>query len=416
MEIGRIYERVEITDISPLGSGFAKCDGMGVFVPGAVTGDVCTFEITEVKKSYATARLLSVDEPSSRRCDVGCLNFPACGGCTMRHIDYALECDIKESFVKGALSKAGLRDVKVKPIIAPFEDGFRNKATFRLEGGSAGFYSEGSHSIVPLMGEACPIVPESFSRIAEMAARLCLRAEKLTVRASTKGELHLSFEGGSAEELMECADTLRCEFPCVTGVTLLRDGEPAELIHGERYLISELCGLKFRISPEAFFQVNYEGAEAMMDKVIEYAGRCEFDTCADLFCGTGVIGLLLASRYPERRFVGLEINPRSVEDAERNRRINKIKNIDFICKDAAKVEGQFELSVVDPPRRGLSSFMVKSLTRFMPKAIIYVSCNPATLARDAALLADKGYVIEEATPVNMFPRSGHCEVVCLLRR
>ncbi len=421
LETGKIYDGVLMEDMSPLGSGFARCDGLGVFVSGAVTGDLCTIEIKKVNKSYADATLLSVDEPSHLRCEAGCALFLRCGGCTLRHIEYGAECALKESFVKSAFSKAGLKEVKVQSIIAPKPEGFRNKGTFRIENGKAGFYLESSHTFVPLWDKVCPVMPGIFSAIAKRAAELCFESEAeataLTVRSSTDGKLHLSFAGCKEGNcIKDAAEALAGEFSEISGVTLLRESEEAELLCGERYLTSQLGGLKFRISPEAFFQVNYEGAEALMDKVAEYAGRCNFNSCADLFCGTGVIGLLLASRYPDRHFTGIEINPRAVEDAKRNRRLNKLGNIDFLCADASTVRGKFELAVVDPPRRGLSSFMVKTLLRLSPEAVIYVSCNPSTLARDAALLAENGYVIEEATPVNMFPRSGHCETICRLSR
>ena len=416
----------EITDCTVLGAGVARCDGCAVFVKGAVTGELCRFVIREVKKTFASADLIEVISRSDKRTKSDCPIHESCGGCTLRHVTKEYEAEIKENTVRSAFSKAGLRDVNVKPCLMPSAERYRNNVQLHFDVcGNVGFFEEESNTVCPLSSAGCRVIPTLLEEIGIASGEIIKKLhlpypEKLAMRLSTDENVcvSLTYDKDSRGK-HRFADELTKRFPAVSGVSArLRCESAYSLVKGERYIETSLMGLRFRISPEAFFQVNYEGAELLFGKVAEYAAKCDFTYCADLYCGTGVIGMILAHLYRGARFTGVEINAEAVEDARMNAKLNRIDNIDFYCGDAGRfaAEKSPELVVLDPPRRGLSDRMIKVITDISPQSVIYVSCNPFTLARDAKKLCDFGYKIYEATPVNMFPRSGHVETAVLLCR
>lgn len=412
----------KIEEITILGRGVCKADGFVIFVDGAVCGDRCKIRVTDVKKSYATAVFTEMIEKSERRVEPECPYFPFCGGCVHRCISYSDECQIKENAVRRALLKVSLSDENVKPLIATKDEGYRNKAVFHFDGGNVGFYAAGSNKLVPFSDALCGIYPPSFHKIATDSAEYFsdkkTAADSLTLRVSTDGKICAVIDSKmNDKDARAYAEYIKGRHGEISGVLSVR-GKNRELSHeiGDKHIMSTLAGLKFRISPEAFFQVNYDGAEKIAEIVLNFAEKCSFTKCVDLYCGTGTLGIILASRFKNSSFTGVEINKSAVKDAKYNAELNGIQNIEFFCGDAAKyaAENKPELAVVDPPRRGMSGEAVKILTDMHPDNIIYVSCNPSTLARDAARLADHGYKISEAVPINMFPRSEHVECVMLL--
>lgn len=414
-----------IVDCTPLGAGIAKIDGCAVFVGGALSGEKCRFEITEVHKRFATARLLEIVESSCHRQAIDCPVFGTCGGCTLRHTSPSLECDIKRSSVIGALRALKPTDALVRETAMP-SDARRNGAHFHFDkDGSFGFFEEGSSTLCRLPESGCMLLPREFCDIARDVSRACVDAklkapQELFVRRATDGRICVCVTGDLTErEAVVTAESVMSSHSSVSGfLTRGKLSEPYRLVQGERHIESRLSGLCFRISPEAFFQVNYKGAELLFDRVLEYASRCEFSYCADLYCGTGTIGIMLAAHFPNARFTGVEINESAVRDAKFNAKLNGVGNIDFYCDDAARFASEHspELTVLDPPRRGLSQNMLATVLTIMPQSIIYVSCNPFTLARDLKALREAGYAIRELSPINMFPRSSHTETVCLLAR
>lgn len=416
----------KIVDNTVLGAGIAKIDGCAVFINGAVKGDVCRFVITEAKKNFAVGKLIEIISEGNVRILPDCPLFESCGGCTLRHIKEEYEAAIKENTVRSAFSKAGLREVNVNPTVMPCVVRYRNNVQLHFDkDGNSGFYEESSNTVCPLTKAGCAVIPKVLEDIGIASSVICKEQklpfpEKLALRLSTDGNVSIAVTyGDNIAGCEKLADELTWRFQCITGVSAKSSGDSSYTsIRGDRYLETTLCSLRFRVSPEAFFQVNYEGAELLFAKVTEYAERCKFTHCADLYCGTGVIGMILASRYRDARFTGVEINPEAVEDAKRNAEMNRIGNIDFYCGDAARfaAENKPELVIVDPPRRGLSDRMIEVIKDISPENVIYVSCNPFTLARDVKKLCGFGYKIYEVTPVNMFPRTGHVECVVSLTR
>ncbi|MBR6807034.1 MAG: 23S rRNA (uracil(1939)-C(5))-methyltransferase RlmD [Clostridia bacterium] len=414
---------VKIEDTTLMGAGVAKIDGGVVFVDGCVEGDVCEIEITDVKKNFSSAMCRNMISESKDRCDSDCSHYPDCGGCVFRHVKFEYENSVKENAVRSALKKSGLEVEKFNGILYGSAERFRNKATFHFaKNGDGGFCEHDSRRVVAV--DDCVSCPEIFSEIAAVMTELIrdgLRApDEMALRVSADREVSVAITGKLSEaEKGKIAMCLCSRFPNIVGISVrATEKEKYKAVMGEKHVTGKLFDLRFRISPEAFFQVNYEGAEKLFGEVIRMAEKCSFTKCADLYCGTGTIGMLLASRFRDASFTGVEINREAVADAKYNAKLNGLKNIKFHCGDAAEYASSEspELVVVDPPRRGLSDGMIDVLCKLAAENVIYVSCNPFTLTRDLKKLCEFGYEINEVTPVNMFPRSEHCEVIVSMTR
>lgn len=420
--IGEKYT-VMIEDTTILGAGVAKIDGGAVFVNGTLKGDKCDIVITDAKKNFANAECAKLLSPSAYRRESDCPYFPACGGCVHRHASFEYENEVKENAVRSALKKSGLEAEKFNSIRYGNAERFRNKVTFHFaKNGDVGFYEHDSRRVVA--AEDCISCPKIFSDIAATISELIkggLRSpDEMSLRVSADGDVAVAVTGKLSEaEKGKIAMSLCSRFSNIVGISARpTEKDKFKAVMGEKHVNGKLFDLNFRISPEAFFQVNYEGAELLFGEVIRMAEKCSFTKCADLYCGTGTIGMLLASRFPDASFTGVEINREAVADAKHNAKQNGLRNIRFHCGDAAEYASSEspELVVVDPPRRGLSDGMIDVLREIGAENVIYVSCNPFTLARDLKKLVEFGYKIGEVTPVNMFPRSEHCETVVSLER
>lgn len=440
--------RAEITDMNENGMGITRIsllshvegtphtDNCIVFVSGAVTGDICDLRITEQKKNYAIGEIVSLVKLAHTRCDSGCSAYSGCGGCTLRHVTFDAENQCKRQTVVNAFRRTGLREVPVRETLHTMPEHYRNKAILHCGyancGRFFGYFSEKTNTLVN--GIPCPLLPDSFNAIAQfindaLSSLNGIEFESLYLRCTEKGEFSVIFhvrDGASAKHLRESGFvwTLTERFPDICGIltNVGKEFSEPQVLYGKRELIDNLAGLKFIVSPEGFWQVNHSAAELLAEKVLEYAGRIEFDTCIDLYCGSGTFGLILASALDRKgaEYYGVELNPRSIEDAKRNAALNGIENITFFCGDAAdfrkKIDTKRGLAIIDPPRAGCSPQMLRNLVALSPTDIIYVSCSPNTLSRDCSKLVEAGYTIIEATPVNMFPRTRHVESVVLMSR
>jgi len=429
---------LSFTDTSLLGAGVAHIDTLAVFCPGAVAGDTAEIEITEVRKNYANARLVRLIDESPGRIPPDCGIFGRCGGCLFRHIRYTEEARLKEKAVHAALRRT-VREECFEPIFCDTPSCYRNKVVFHLdEEFRHGYYAAQSHAHLYPADGRCHLHPEIFDRIAvTSAAILRTLSEKSSFRFCALG-LRRAESGQCTAVLYAQKDTpdalsaaklwakaLTEEHPEIIGA-FYGSGAPEDgdtrirCLCGEGYLSDRFLSLTLRISPAAFYQVNHAVAERLCETAAEFAALQPGETAADLYCGTGTIGLTLASLSPAAQVVGIEINESAVRDAEANAKLNHLQNIRFRCGDSATAERDglhFDCIVIDPPRKGCSPEMLEALVRLNPARIVYVSCNPATLARDAAELAKAGWQITRAKPFDMFPRTGHVEtVVCLTRK
>ena len=448
MKKGDILE-LDVTDINNLGCGVGRADGKVVFVKGAVTGDRVRASIIKDNKSYAVGRLDAVLCPSSHReRDEFCTAPLSCGGCVYRHVSYGHELTVKKNHVRAAFDKLGLSDVTVLDVVGTMQThGYRNKAQYPVIstklGMRSGFYASKTHTVIPV--EHCSIQNPIFADITGAVCELC---DELGITAydelSGKGLLrHIYLRIAEAtDEVMLCmvinGSSLPCEkqftdeiirrFPNIISVMLNENTENTNVVlgkkyrtlYGKAYIEDILCGLRFRISPDSFYQVNRRGAELLYSLAKDAAALTGNELLADLYCGTGTIGLSMAASV--RELIGIEIVEGAVECAKQNAEYNGITNAKFFCGDASKPQTVLnatggkcpDVVVIDPPRKGSTRELVECLAELGVPKVVYASCDATTLARDCVWFREMEYDIGAVQPVDMFPRTGHVEsVVCL---
>ena len=406
---------VEITDMNRGGFGIARVDGAVTFVEGAVDGDVCEIAGTGGGKNFRTARVASLSEPSAFRCDPACGAFGECGGCALRHIAYGHELEVKRRSVAQAFRRVGMT-VDVPEVLYAQPDGYRNKATFHRDG-TLGFYKKDSREgIYPASGRCALLAPE-FDAIREFADGYAhADVEVLELRRGDGGEICAAARlSGDAPSF---ADALMTAFPAVVSVWEISGKAKYTLVRGAREIHITLGGVRFTVVPSAFFQVNTAGAELLVGAVREFAALSEREKCADLYCGCGTFALTLAAAYPKSRVIGIEIVGDAIDCAKRSAAWGGFENARFYEGDAAafgdRLDG-VDTVVVDPPRAGLSKSLVRQLLALAPERIVYISCNPETLARDAAALSEE-YALGQVLCVDMFPRTANVETVVSLKK
>ena len=440
-----------VIDINNLGCGVCRHDGKVVFVKGAVTGDTVSATVIKDNKSFAVAKLDDILVPSPMRAtEQFCSAALSCGGCVYRHITYEHEKQIKYNHVRSAFDKAGLSDVRVLDVLCAGKTaGYRNKAQYPVahtkSGMRSGFYASKTHNIVP--ADVCSIQHPSFAPITRAVCELC---DRFGISAydeiSGKGLLrHIYLRiGERTGQIMLClvinGKRLPCEdeivgalkeqFPNIVSIIINENtentnvvlGKSFRVLWGQSYIEDELCGLRFRISPESFYQVNREGAELLYGLAKELAGLDGTQLLADLYCGTGTIGLSMA--HAAKGLIGIEIVAGAVECAEQNALFNGITNASFSCGDAGNPQTILDAAggtrpdvvIIDPPRKGSTRELISCLAELGVPRVVYVSCDATTLARDCAWFRDAGYDIGDVRPVDMFPRTGHVESVVRLTR
>ncbi len=447
-----------IEDINNLGAGVSHLeDGRVVFVRGAVTGDKIKAKIIKLNTNFAVARLEEIISPSDfRENECFCTVSESCGGCVYRHITYEHEKEIKKNYVKHAFIKAGLPDVVINDVHSTNKTkAYRNKAQYPFamtkNGIVAGFYASKTHNVVPAF--ECALQPKIFGEILRDVCDFA-NDNKLTVynEETGKGLLrHLYMRiGEQTGQIMLCivinGEKMPCEskfvemftekYNCISSIQINSNikntnvvlGDKYRVISGERYIEDILCGVRFRITPESFYQVNHDGAEILYGLAKEKAmkGNDNKISLVDMYCGTGTIGLSMADISNE--IVGVEIVEGAVECAKVNAKLNDFENAKFYAGDAKDIESLFasveaqhgtlnlDVVILDPPRKGCTPEVIEFLSSRNIKHIVYVSCDADTLARDCKMFTNLGYTIGEVDPVDMFPRTGHIEnVVCLNR-
>lgn len=442
--------RLEITAFTSLGSGIGRFEQMAVFVDGTAPGDVITAHIIKVKKNYAIGKVIKFHKKAKCRIESDCPVDSRCGGCAYRHINYEKELEIKKQGVNDAMKRIGGIETECEEILhIEKPEHYRNKAQIPVgmsEDGKiiAGFYSKKSHRIIN--HSDCKLQHRDFAVVTE-AVKKYIYENPVTIYNEETGvgllrHIYLR-KGVKTGDIMVCLVINGDSIPRkeklferleetglrITSVVLNKNkkdtnvvlGEECEVIYGSDFIEDELCGLLFRISPLSFYQVNPEGTELLYNKAASYAGLTGDEVLLDLYCGAGTIGLTMAKKA--KQVIGVEIIPQAIENAKENARLNNIENVRFICDDAkgaAKTlynEGiRPDVIVVDPPRKGCSRDVLETISKMSPDRIVYVSCDPATLARDCAVMKELGYEVKRLSAVDMFPRTVHCESVALLSR
>lgn len=443
LEKNKIY-RARIEGYTSEGLGVARIDGQAVFVHRALRGEDCDVLLLKVLKNAAFGKVVKVHEPSSHRVEPDCPYYGKCGGCDFRHMDREEELYAKKTRVQDALRRIGGSDVQVEEILAGERLHYRNKSQFPIAAdGTVGFYKARSHQVIPV--ENCLLqkvdtnnVQLKFDRYIRLYNVSCYDERTrqgllrhLYVRTNGAGEslVCIFANGRELPHEAELVALLREASPRIVGVVLGVNTQPTGAILGKEYrtlwgtdvLTDELCGLTFRLSVPSFYQVNREMAEVLYDKAVEFAALTGTETVLDLYCGAGTITQVMARHAG--RVIGAEIVPEAIEDAKANAERNGVENVEFFCGDASAVAADFaakglrpDVICVDPPRKGLAPEVVRAAAQMAPRRIVYVSCDPATLARDVKLFAAEGYGAVRAAAVDMFPGTANVESVVALER
>jgi len=441
---------VEITGITAEGSGVGRVDGMAVFIPNTIEGEIIEAKILKVQKNFAHAKIEKIMKPSKDRIEPDCEVYYQCGGCVFRHESYTAECQTKWQRVADALKRIGKIDVTPEPIVGATEiSGYRNKAQYPVgmdENGKLkmGFYAERSHRIVDF--RACNLHPAEFEKILLVFEEFITKTATTVYNETTKkgvlrhiyirkafgtGEIMVCpvINGNRIKEEMLLVEMLTAAVPEIKSIVINKNkadnnvvlGNDNRKIFGEAFITDILCGLKIKLSPLSFYQVNSAQAEKLYKIAKEYADP-KGKTVLDLYCGAGTIGLSMADVAGE--IIGVEILPSAVEDAKENAMQNNIQNARFICDDAAGAAEKLaeegikpDVVLLDPPRKGCEAELIETIvTKLCPEKVVYVSCDPATLARDCEIFEQKGYKVKKVAPVDMFPRTRHVEAIVLLQR
>lgn len=448
IEKDQVYQ-LEISSLGHSGEGIGKVDGFTVFVEDAIPGDLIKVKITTLKKNYGIGKLLEIINPSKDRVSPKCPVADTCGGCQIMYMDYGAQLETKRVMVEETLKRIGKIDVPVKPTLGmenPYE--YRNKAQFPvgvMDGKAIlGFYKKGSHDIVdteychiqsPINEEIVKVIKkyiEDFGvEVYDEKNNTGLIRHVVTKVGFTTGEVMVVIvtNGKKLPNKEELIKNLKENVVGLKSVvqninkknTNVIFGETTFTLYGEDKIVDYIGDLKFNISAKSFYQVNPAQTKVLYDKALEYANLTGEERVFDIYCGIGTISLFLAKKA--REVHGIEVVESAIEDAKENATINNLVNTNFHVGRAEIVVPKLyedgiraDVVVVDPPRKGCEESVLETIVNMEPKRVVYVSCNPATLARDLAYLDDRGYKTVEVQPVDMFPHSSHVETVVELQR
>ncbi len=448
VDAGKIYD-IKIGSLGSSGEGVGRFNGFTVFIPTALPGERVKVKIQEVKKSYATGKLLELLEASPAREKPQCPIYEACGGCQLQHVAYHEQLKLKQQQVQDAIERIGhLKGLKVLPTMGAENPwNYRNKVAFPIgrEKGKTiiGCFAQGSHRIID--ASRC-LIQDNVNNEAINAVRDIMDKLGISVYDEDKHRgimRHVVARTGVNGQLMvvlvtatdklprekELVKMLRSRLPQLVSIqqniqTYRNNvilGRDTKILWGAPTIKAALGKYRFNVSARSFFQVNTRQAERLYDKALEYAQLTGKETVIDAYCGTGTISLYLAQKA--HKVYGVEIVSPAIRDAEKNARENNVRNAEFIVGDCTKVMPRLyqqgirpDVVVVDPPRAGCTEQVLQTFANMNPCRIVYVSCNPATLARDMAILDKLGYKAQKVQPVDMFSHTSHVETVVLLSK
>lgn len=439
---------IDIVDQGHEGQGVGKIDGFTVFIEGALPGETVEAKIVKTASSHAFGKLLNILEQSQDRIQPFCDVYKRCGGCHIQHMSYEAQLRFKTHRVREAVNRIGGLDVQINDTIGMSDPmNYRNKSQYPvgMQDGQVvmGFYAGRTHEIIS--GQHCSI--QHFVGIeAAHAVRDFISEKKIPVYDEKTGKgivrhivTRVGFETGESMVVLsansdklpfagELVDYVRSRVPEITSIvhninkknTNVVLGAKNMVLYGRDHIIDRIGEFKFKISPLSFFQVNPVQTKVLYDKALEYAGLTGDETVFDLYCGIGTISLFLSQKA--RKVYGVELVEPAVKDAVENARLNEVSNVEFICGETEKVVPKMvrkgvraDVVVLDPPRKGCEESLLETVVEMKPERIVYVSCNPATLARDLKILDEKGYKAKEIQPVDMFPHTYHVESIVLLQ-
>lgn len=444
------YIEMTITGLGHEGQGVGKYEGYTLFVPDSLPGDKIKIKVVKVNKNFGFGRLIEIIESSPNRVQSECLVYKQCGGCQLQHLSYTEQLEWKRTLVHDNLIRIGkIEDIIINPTIGMSNPwNYRNKSQVpfaEIEGGlAAGFYSKGTHQVIDM--NECLIQHEQNNRLVQIIRHISeeigitvynetthqgiLRHVIVRVGVTTDElMLILVTNGRDFKDKEELVKRIIEEVPNLTSLiqninelkTNVIMGKESTTLYGQDVIYDTIGDIRFAISPRSFYQVNPEQTKILYDKALEYAGLTGNETVIDAYCGIGTISLFLAQKA--KHVYGVEIVPEAIDDAKRNAKINGVTNVTFEVGTAEEILPEWKkrgisagVIVVDPPRKGCEQALLQAIIEIKPDRIVYVSCNPSTLARDLRILENGGYKAKEAQPVDMFPQTVHVETVVRIER
>ena len=453
-------DEVNITGYAHDGAGVGRVGGQVIFVPGALAGEKVLVEIKEGRKGVLRGTVQEVLFPAKERQTPACRLFPQCGGCQLQHVSYPGQLAIKEQIVRQALERiGGFKEVGVRPVLGMKKPwGYRNKGHFQVgydrreERIKLGFFAEGSHALVQ---GSCrhlfsPRVTSLLVYLEELLTAFRVKVEdvdkvnNVNAGAFTPGLRHLLireskandeilvvfiYSGKYCDEIEDISREIVRQYPEVVGICQSENkkkggpvlGNKVEILWGRDWLEEQIGPFTFRSSPASFLQINSIQTTVLYNQVLQYAALSGAEEIVDTYCGIGTISLFLAQKA--KKVTGIEIVPEAIVDAQKNAERNRVSNVEFKQGKAERLLPEMvvqgirpEVVIVDPPRKGCDRRLLEAIITVKPQRVVYVSCNPSTLARDLRILADGGYLLREVQPVDMFPQTGHVETVVLISR
>ena len=380
---------VTIIDEDNIGNGIAKINRHVIFIKYTLLDERVKIRITRLYKKYAIGEVISIIKKSDKRIKPICPYYKVCGGCNFLHTTYSNERNIKQKYLERKF------DRKIEYIETINELYYRNKIVLHVNNGIIGLYNDKTHDVCEI-DNCYLILPKMNEFISYLKTINLINVSEIMIRC-INDEIMVNLKTIKKDKTL---NNINCDSLYINN----------QYVKGKEYLIDEINNYKFSIYPKSFYQVNKEGMTNIYNKALEFINNNK--TLLDLYCGTGTIGIWLNNKFDS--ITGVEINESSIKNANINKKLNKLNNIEFICSDAKNIEGVFDTIVVDPPRNGLSKDVIKYLNESNTKEIVYISCNPNTLKRDIDML-DK-YEVKHISCADMFPRTKHCESVCILKR
>ncbi|EIT84103.1 putative RNA methyltransferase [Fictibacillus macauensis ZFHKF-1] len=438
--------QVTITDLTHDGAGVAKVDGFPIFIPNALVNEEVEIKVVAVKKGYGFGRLLSITKASEHRTEPPCPIYKWCGGCQLQHLSYEGQLQFKRKQVQDVLQRIGkLEDVPVLETLGMNDEPWRYRNKAQVPVGArdgrliTGFYQKRSHEIVEMDSciitgkqddEAIQIVKEILNNynitpydekthkgtIRHIIARYGKTTEELMIVLVTKGK-ELPHAKKIIADLQAALPKLKSIVQNINSKkTNVIFGDETNVLWGNEYIYDNIGDIRFAISARSFYQINPDQTKVLYEKALQYAKLTGSETVIDAYCGIGTISLFLAQQA--KQVYGVEIVPEAIEDARRNAELNNITNAQFAVGASEDILPQWkkqgitpDVIVVDPPRKGCDDALLQTIIEMKPQRVVYVSCNPATLARDLRVLEDGGFKTVEVQPVDMFPQTTHVECV-----
>ncbi len=417
--------RCRIRDLNSQGEGVATAEGYTLFIPGALPGEEVSFEITQKKRSFGKAKLLEILQASPERVDPPCPYYPTCGGCQLQHLSYEGQLKMKQSRIKESLKRIGGIDVEV-PLPEPSEAfGYRSKLQFSVRDKKIGMLKRGTHDLIDI--ESCmihaPDGEDTYHQIRQLLKEIKPKSLRyLILKGSGRCVLLVTKTDEDLKELGEKIYALSPHIQSVVQNINPRDdnvvlGRTYNLLAGEEEIEENLLGIDYSLSPASFFQVNCVQAARLYSHALESSSLTKDQTFVDAYCGVGLLTCLFAKKAKE--VIGIECVPQAVENCQNNAQKNSIENARFLCGLAEKVLPtipKIDSLLLNPPRKGCDPKVLSALAKSPPKEILYISCNPTTLARDLQILLQLPYKIDHVKPFDMFPQTSHVETFVKLSR